>query len=144
MIQDCSLSFIALSNRAQIQICHKYRYNYKYGTNTNTNTAQVQIQIHYRYLGDPEFLLVLHHIGQYGTSDEDLPKKMSYDLVKILIMMMMTMIAMELMIDNFKRHRQHHHVFSSGRIFNSTMDFDSDEIMILIMLMSTITLIMVK
>ena len=26
-------------------------------------------------LGDPEFLLVLHHVSKYGTSDEDLPNE---------------------------------------------------------------------
>ena len=48
--------------------------------------TQIQLQIHYKYLGDPEFLLVLHHISQYGASDEDLPQKM------IMLMMMMMMM----------------------------------------------------
>ena len=47
---------------------------YKYNTNTNEKWN----------LGDPELLLVFHHISQYGTPNEDLPKKMMmilfYDL----------------------------------------------------------------
>ena len=59
----------------QIQIWYKYRYKQiqiqtwhkdKYNTSTNEKWN----------LGDPELLLVFHHISQYGTSNEDLPKKM--------------------------------------------------------------------
>ena len=66
------------TNMIQIQIWYKYRYKqiqiqtwhkYKYNTNTNEKWN----------LGDPELLLVFHHIGQYGTPNEDLPKKMMID-----------------------------------------------------------------
>ena len=55
---------------------------------------QIQIQMRERNLGDPEFLLVLHHVSQYGTSNEDLPKRMFI----ILILMMMMMMRMMMMI----------------------------------------------
>ena len=32
-----------------------------------------------RNLGDPELLLVLHHVGQHSTSNEDLRGEMSDD-----------------------------------------------------------------
>ena len=57
------------TNIAQIQIRNKYKYN------VDTDTNMTQIQMRKRNLGDPEFLLVLHHVGQYGTSDEDLPNE---------------------------------------------------------------------
>ena len=90
------------TNIAQIQIRNRYKYN----TDTNTNTTQMRK----RNLGDPEFLLVLHHVGQYGTSDEDLPNENDNvdgdddeeNLHRIMILMEIMMI---------------HNVFSCGSLF---------------------------
>ena len=97
------------TNMAQIQIRNKYKYN------VDTDTNMTQIQMRKRNLGDPEFLLVLHHVGQYGTSNEDLSKKMimlidynldgdddEENLHRIMILMEIMMI---------------HNVFSCGSLF---------------------------